>query len=177
MAVALIVSAVLATGAVRRREAVVAVRMQGAQLLPLLRGEDAADGKGHLCICLLKVGACGGDAVDGRQHGTLVGAIGCKQGFQFDLFLLQRGMDVNELHAAVLEDQLNLLHLSVIESDGLDHFGIFPPTTGRKNSVHLAARTAALELSRIAALEPAGTAESGTLAGTTLRRLRKGDGA
>ena len=88
------------------------------QLLPLLRGEDTADGKGHLRVGLLKRCARGGDAVDGVHYGAFIRVLGLKQGFQLDLFFFQVGVDVDELQAAVLEDLLDLLHLAVAETEG-----------------------------------------------------------
>ena len=73
----------LAPGATHRRREVVSAGTQRAEFLPLLRGEDAADGKGHLGVSLLQRCARGGDAVDGAQHGVLIGIIGFQQGFEF----------------------------------------------------------------------------------------------
>ena len=71
----------------RRREAVV-VLVQGAELLPLLGRQDAADGEGHLCVGFLKVGPRGGNVVNGGKHRALVGTVGFQQGFQLEFFLL-----------------------------------------------------------------------------------------
>lgn len=82
---------------------------------------------------------------------TLVGAIGFEQGFEFDLFLMQGGVDVDQLYAAFLEDLLNFLNLAVIKANGLSDIGFLPPPAWWKHSVNAATRVHAVSESFVGA--------------------------
>jgi hypothetical protein len=169
MSTEIAVGSPVALWAVHGPREIAVVRMHIAKLLPLIGGEHATDGEGHLCIRLLKAGAGGSDAVDGDEHGTFIRIFGFKQRFELELLLLQGGVNIDELHATVLKYLLDLLYLSVIEADGFDDVCVLPPATGRKDAAHLSTWTTAvmLELALWALMTSR----------TTLGRLRKSDGA
>jgi len=119
--------------------------MHVAKFLPLVRSEDAADGEGHLRVGLFEASVRSGDAVNGGKDSAFVWIVGLKQGVELELFLLQSSVDVDELHAAILKDLLDLLNLCTAQTDGLDNLGVFPPTTGGNYSMHLFAGATTLE--------------------------------
>jgi len=105
-----------------------------AQFFPLFRSEDTADGEGHLGVGFFKAGAGCRNAVNGTEHRALVRVLGFEQGFKFDFFLLEVGVDIDEFHSAILKDRLDLLNLPIAESDGLDDLRVFPPAARRNKA-------------------------------------------
>src|ERR1039458_6550146 len=79
----------------------------GLQLLPLILRENAADAQQQTGIGLFEFGAGLRDLVDLSQDFGLVGRVGGHQRLHGDLFLLRRGVEIDEAQAILQEDVIH----------------------------------------------------------------------
>jgi hypothetical protein len=114
---------------------------QVAKLLPLIDGEDPANGEKHLGIRLFQVGSSLRYLVDLGNHLRLVGLISFNQGLQDGFLLFQGGVEINEVEAVSLEDFLDLLDLFIANPDLPHQLGVFPPFPGTRNPENFAGST------------------------------------
>src|ERR1039457_1917046 len=98
-----------------------ALRHLGAQLLPLLLREDAADAQQETGIGFFELGAGLRDLVDLSQDFGLVGRVGGHQWLPGDLFPLRIGVEIDQAQAILLEDVIHLFLLVGGEGELLDH--------------------------------------------------------
>jgi len=100
---------------------------RGLQLGPLVGSEDAADMQEHFGVFLFERSAGVGDLVDLSDGLWLVNRIGVEDGFEEKLLFFERGVHVDELHAALQEKVVDLLLLVGGEADAGYELGVLPP--------------------------------------------------
>ena len=84
-------------------------------------------------MCLFQVSAGLSDLVDLSHGFCRVKRIGAEHRLEQDLLLLDVGLEVDELKAALLKDVVHLFRLFGREGKTLDDHGILPPHAGRRD--------------------------------------------